>query len=263
MDSELTSNPELVEDYPRRGDSPYVLRMASTAREVEAAQRLRFLVFAEEMGANLRGAHRGLDADAFDEHCDHLLVCVRDTDQVVGTYRILNPTGARNAGGLYSATEFDLRNLAHLANRTVEMGRAAVHPDHRDGAVISLLWAGLLHYVLARGLEYMIGCASVSVTCGWRRAVDILRLVARNHLGPSEYRVFPFRPFPLDADWPEERVALPPLIKGYLRLGAFACGHAGWDPEFGTADLLVMLPLAAMNARYVNGLLRRVPKGFG
>jgi len=127
------------------------VRLAQTAAEVRAAQRLRYEVFAEEMGARLGGgADIGLDRDRFDAYCDHLIVRAEPSGEVVGTYRILPPDGRERAGGWYCADEFDVSRLASFADRTIEVGRACVAPTFRCGHPITLLWAGLLRYCIAR-----------------------------------------------------------------------------------------------------------------
>lgn len=236
---------------------PYLIELAETSGDVQAAQRLRYKVFAEEMGASLTS---GIDRDPFDPYCDHLLVRERHTAQVVGTYRILTAERAREAGGFYSANEFDLSRLSGLG-RIVEVGRACVHPDHRDGVVISLLWAGLLDYIWSRGFDHVIGCASVRVTDSGRSAMSVCNRLKRNHMSSADRRVFPYRPFLLDEGVEDEDDQVPPLIKGYLRLGASVCGDPAWDQDFRTADLLLMLSVADLNPRYASGLRRRAARG--
>lgn len=230
--------------------------LARNPAEVREAQALRYRVFAEEMGANLPGRDR-LDRDGFDPFCDHLLVRERESGKVVGTYRILSPEMANEAGGYYSAGEFDLSRLEPLFDRTVEVGRACVHPDYRHGSTIALLWAGLARYMLLNRYEYLIGCASVSMADGGHLAASLYNSLRNDHLAPAEYRVFPRCPLPLDALRNDIDAACPALIKGYLRLGAYVCGDPAWDPNFNTADLLVMLPVSRINRRYAEHFLRR------
>src|SRR5450432_2956581 len=118
------------------------VHLARGEAEISDAQRLRYRVFAEEMGARLPSAAQGIDRDMFDPWCDHLLVTEEDTGEVVGTYRILTGASAKNIGGFYSEQEFDLTRLNHLRDRAVEVGRSCVHPDYRSGGVIALLWSG-------------------------------------------------------------------------------------------------------------------------
>jgi putative hemolysin len=132
-----------------------------------------------------------------------------------------------------------------------------VHPDYRHGGVISLLWAGLANYLIAGGHDYAFGCASIAVVGDGDVAASICARLLRDYLSPIECRVFPRRPFPLSFD-PDLDVPLPPLLKGYLRLGAYVCGDPAYDPDFGTADIVLLLPVARMNPRYVRRLLRPV-----
>lgn len=222
---------------------------ARSPSEVAEAQRLRYKVFAEEMGANIPGKD-GHDRDGFDAFCDHLLVRDSLTSEVVGTYRILSPIMANEAGGYYSAGEFDISRLSHLFDRTVEVGRACVHQNYRHGGTITMLWAGLAKYMQMNRYEYMIGCGSIGMADGGHMAASLYNRLRHDYLSPPEYRVFPRCPLPLDALISDMDVSLPPLIKGYLRLGAYICGEPAWDPDFNTADMLVMLPLSRLNRRY-------------
>lgn len=242
-------------DTARKPAASLSVALATSAEEIMEAQRLRYQVFAEEMGAQIKG-QQGLDVDGFDAFCDHLLVRDDATQQVVGTYRILNPMQAMLAGGYYSAGEFDLSRLAPLADRTVEVGRACVHADYRSGGTITMLWAGLAKYMMARQYEYMIGCASISMHDGGHTAASLFNNLRDDYLSPAEYRVFPHNPLPIDALDQSLTVTCPPLVKGYLRLGAYICGEPAWDPAFNTADMLVLLPLSRMNPRYAAHFLK-------
>ncbi len=229
--------------------------IARDASEVAEAQRLRYKVFAEEMGAELNSTN-GLDIDGFDAYCDHLLVRETDTNQVIGTYRILTPHQALQAGGYYSAGEFDLTRLSHLFYSTVELGRACVHQNYRNGGTISMLWAGLAKYMQMHNYEYMIGCASVPMNDGGHMAASLYHRLKDDYLSPPEYRVFPHTPLPMAALDKDIEVVCPPLIKGYMRLGAYICGEPAWDASFNTADMLVMLPLSKINGRYAAHFLK-------
>ncbi|MHB1231086.1 MAG: GNAT family N-acetyltransferase [Burkholderiales bacterium] len=223
--------------------------------EVREAQRLRYTVFSDEMGARLATREPGIDKDIFDPYCDHLLVRDNDTWEVVGTYRVLNPALARRIGGYYSETEFDLTRLAHLYEHMVEVGRSCVHPDYRSGAAIGLLWSGLAKYMQQRGYDYLIGCASISMTDGGHAAASIYRRLNMEHMSPAEWRVFPRQRLPLEALNGTLNAPLPPLVKGYMRLGCYVCGEPACDPDFNTADLMLMLPMSLMNKRYARHFL--------
>ncbi|WP_137719124.1 GNAT family N-acetyltransferase [Methylobacillus flagellatus] len=236
-------SPKAAED-----DAPLHISFARNPSEVAEAQRLRYRIFVEEMGANLPSKD-GYDRDGFDAFCDHLLVR-NNNGEVVGTYRILSPFMANEAGGYYSAAEFDLSRLSPLFDRTVEVGRACVHEDYRHGGTITMLWAGLAKYMQANRYEYMIGCGSVGMGDGGHMAASLYNRLREDYLSPAEYRVFPRVPLPLDALRSDMPATIPPLMKGYLRLGAYICGEPAWDPDFNTADMLVMLPLSRLNKRY-------------
>ncbi|MFI6348527.1 GNAT family N-acetyltransferase [Streptomyces sp. NPDC050560] len=238
----------------------YRVTLARDEDDVRAAQRLRHDVFAEELGATLRPtAEPGLDTDAFDAYCDHLLVRDEGTGQVVGTYRLLPPDRAAVAGRLYSESEFDLRALAHIRHSLVEVGRSCVHPDHRDGAVIGLIWAGIARYMTDSGHQWLGGCCSVPLADGGALAAGTWDRVRARHLAPEEYRVTPLLPWD-DAGVPRPvRTELPALLRGYLRLGAQICGRPALDPDFGVADLYVLLPMSRVNPRYLRHFLALAP----
>lgn len=152
----------LTADRPPKPAAPrrYTVALARDEDDVRAAQRLRHDVFAGEMGALLASPQPGHDVDAFDAYCDHLLVREETTGQVVGTYRLLPPERAAVAGRLYAESEFDLAALDPIRSSLVEVGRSCVHPDHRDGAVIGLVWAGIARYMTDRGHAWLAGCCS-------------------------------------------------------------------------------------------------------
>jgi putative hemolysin len=223
--------------------------LARSAADLKEAQRLRYAVFAEEMGAELNEDAQGLDQDEFDLYCDHLLVRDADSGEVVGTYRILPPHRREQIGRLYSASEFDLRQLAPLQSSLIEVGRSCVHPEHRTGAAILLLWAGLAQYMRQGRYQHLIGCASASLADGGMQAAA-LRDKLQPYLCEDEFRVFPHQPFAHARLARAPAVDMPPLIKGYLRLGAKVCGEPAWDPAFHTADFLIWLSLENLQPRY-------------
>ncbi|MEG8280228.1 GNAT family N-acetyltransferase [Streptomyces sp. AHA2] len=250
----------LTVERPDRPTAPtrYTVSLARTEDDVRAAQRLRHDVFAGELGALLAGPQPGLDVDAFDAYCDHLLVREESTGQVVGTYRLLPPERAAVAGRLYSEGEFDLTALDGIRPQLVEVGRSCVHPDHRDGAVIGLIWAGIARYMADRGHEWLAGCCSVPLADGGTLASAAWDRVSAGHLSPPELRVRPLLPW-TPGPAPAARVELPALLRGYLRLGAWVCGAPAHDPDFGVADLYVLLPMSRVNPRYLRHFLSLVP----
>lgn len=235
----------------------YRTTLASGPADVEAVQRLRHDVFGLECGALLdpRGSQLGLDVDEWDEHSAHLLVREVATDLVVGTYRLLPPERAQALGRGYSDSEFDLSRHAALRSTTVEAGRSCVHPDHRNGAVITQLWAGVARYVLSGGYTHLAGCASISLADGGSTAAGVWDVVRERHLAPAGLRVVPRRPFDVEAPVRPATLTWPPLVRAYLKVGAKVCGRPGHDPEFGTADLYVLLDMADLDPRILRHLL--------
>jgi putative hemolysin len=230
--------------------SKFVLSLAKTAEEVREVQRLRYRVFIEDMGLSALANAERLDRDEFDEYCEHLIVRDADTLKVVGTYRVLSPQAARRIGRYYSEQEFDLARLAHLRTRMAEAGRACIDPAYRTGAVIMMLWSGLAGFMKKENCEYLIGCASLSLSDGGQNAGAIYHLLIQSNAAPPEYQVRPRLAFPIDERAAQRRAFIPPLIKGYMRSGAWVCGEPAWDPDFNSADLFLLLPLAKLDSRY-------------
>ncbi len=233
----------------------YHVSLAVDDAEIREAQRLRYKVFAEEMGARLSTILPGHDIDLYDPYCDHLLVRELESGEVVGTYRILPPESAKRVGSYYSEQEFDLTRLHCLRPRMAELGRSCVHPDHRSGAVIARLWLGLADYMTRHGHETIVGCASIAMHDGGHVAARVYRQIAERHLAPIEWRATPRTRLPVESLDDGLAASLPPLIKGYTRLGARVCGEPAWDPDFNTADLLMLLPMAQLNRSYARRFL--------
>lgn len=243
-------------DPQSRARKSFRVSFARHQDDVREAQRLRWKIFGEELGARLITPEPGLDIDLYDAHCEHLLVRDPDNGEVVGTYRILSPAAAKRVGSYYSETEFDLTRLQHLRGRMVELGRSCVHADYRSGSVITHLWAGLAEYMLRNKHDYLIGCASIGMADGGHNAAGIWHAVREKHLAPIELHVFPRCPLPLEQLESVAAPLLPPLVKGYLRLGAFVCGEPAWDPDFNTADLPILLPMSRLNPAYARHFLK-------
>ena len=249
-------------DSSRPADWSFDVSWANSEADVRAAQALRFQIFAGELGARLPHAavKQGRDMDRFDPFCDHLLVWSRDltelqAPQLVGTYRVLAPEGARRCGGWYADDEFDMANLAALRPAAVELGRACVRADWRCGGVIMALWGALGKYMVRRKLDAMVGCASVGMADGGHFAASLWRTLQQSHLADPEWQVRPRRPLhlPSCAGAVPALVpmrAMPPLIKGYLRGGAQVLGAPSFDAGFNTADLPIMMRMAELSPRY-------------
>ena len=222
--------------------------------EVREAQRLRYQVFAEEMGARLSGALPGHDMDLFDDHCEHLLVRDASTGAVIGTYRVLTPAQAQRVGCFYTDTEFDLTRIRSLRSRMVELGRSCVHPDHRHGGVIMALWGALGEFMQRNGLDVMVGCASIPMlhngVLSGNVAASIWRQLREQHLAPIALQVLPRLRLPVEQLDDRLPVDPPALIKGYLRLGAKVLGPPAWDPDFNSADIPMMMQIKDLPARY-------------
>lgn len=245
---------------PRRiaAAEPLSVSLARDAAELREAQRLRYQVFCDELGARLNTREAGIDADMYDRWCDHLIVREHAGGRVIGTYRILGPQSARNLGGYYSDEEFDLTRLDHLRANMAELGRCCVHRDYRNGVAISLLWAGITQYMRQRGHTYLMGCASIGMSDGGALATDVYHQLQAICPCPGEYRVFPRLDLPLHTAASPGAGQIPPLINAYARLGAWVCGAPAWDPDFNTADLLMLLPLSRLNPRYLRRFEQQV-----
>lgn len=257
--------------YATRGNLE--VRLARRPAEVEASQRLRYAVFYEEMNAQatpeIAAAKR--DFDRFDSFSDHLLVLDRDAARdmpgaipggpaVVGTYRLLRQEVANRHGGFYTQNEFDIESLIRrlpAETQFLELGRSCTHKNYRTKAGIELLWAGIVTYLQAHDLDVMFGCASLPGTDPDAHAAA-LSYLHYEHSAPEEWAVRAHEQVfvPMDR-MPKEEVdlktalrGLPPLIKGYIRAGAYI-GHGAYiDPVFQTTDVLIVFPVSRIDARY-------------
>ena len=240
------------------------VRLTQDAADIAAAQALRYRVFYEEMGASASAvmAAERRDFDDFDLLCDHLLVIDHDRparESVVGTYRLLRQQVAARAGGFYSAGEYDLAPLLALArpNELLELGRSCVDPDYRTNATIQLLWRGLAGYIAAHDIKYLFGCASLMGTDVSAHCIPLAYLY-HEFLAPPPLRIraVPDRHVEMnviaraDLDQRAAHRALSPLIKGYLRLGAYVGDGAVVDEQFATTDVFILLPIDRVADKY-------------
>lgn len=226
------------------------LTLATTSEEVRAVQRLRYRVFIESGGLVDQANASGLDADEFDACCDHLIVRGSVTGMVVGTYRLLSPNGAKDFGRYYSENEFDLSRLKCFSDVMVEAGRACIDPHFRSGAVLLLLWSGLAAYMRLHRGQYLMGCASISLADGGSNASAVFRELPEAQRSPAQYHVVPHFPLPLIDAVCARPGRTPPLLRGYLRSGAWVCGPPAWDQSFQCADLFLLLPLSRLESKY-------------
>lgn len=257
--------------------SPYIhkaglldVRLATSEEEIAAAQALRYQIFYEEMGAcptpAMRAARR--DIDAYDSICDHLLVIDHGQDgtpHVVGTYRLLRQVVAEQHRGFYSSAEYDLSPLLDRTfqsrigegKQLLELGRSCVAASYRNNATINLLWRGIAAYLQTHNIGYMFGCASLHGTNPEEHALP-LSYLHQHHLMPEDLRVraLPEHYVPMERMAPgsydpkDGLRALPPLIKGYLRLGCMIGDGAFIDHQFNTVDVFILLPVDRIARRY-------------
>lgn len=239
------------------------IRLAEDAAEIRAAQALRYRVFYESMAAKptaeVAAAQR--DFDSFDDFCDHLLVFDEERGSgpgaVVGTYRVMRREGAARRGQFYSSDEYEIDNLIAYPGEILELGRSCVDPTYRSGATMQLLWRGIAEYVFYHDISIMFGCASLPGTDPEELRMPLAYLY-HHHLAPPALRARALadRYVAMDLLPPEQvkisqaRQALPPLIKGYLRLGGFVGEGAVVDPDFGTTDVCIVVKTDLVTEKY-------------
>lgn len=245
------------------------LRLAESAAEVMAAQALRYQVFYENAAARptpaMAAARR--DFDSFDEYCDHLLVFNRTRgagpDAVVGTYRLMRREAAARRGQFYSADEYDIAKLLAFPGDILELGRSCIDERFRTGTTMQVLWRGIAEYVLAHNVGLMFGCASLPGVDPERLALPLSYLY-HHHLAPPALRPWavadryvPMNRIPAESIVAERALRfLPPLIKGYLRVGGFVGEGAVVDRQFGTTDVCVVVKTEWVAERYYRHYMR-------
>ena len=225
---------------------------------VRTAQRLRYKVFAEELGARLHSPISGVDQDHFDEHCHHLLVRDNYNGDIVGYTRILDRAAAAQTGGFYSQTEFDIAPLLRLPGALAEIGRTCIHPAYRNGSTIAVLWSGIADFIAEHQISFLFGCASLPLEqpFAYSAAHASAQILQKRFGAPVEWQVRPLLPLPqAQINETSRPVQLPPLLKAYLRLGAKICGPPCLDPDFQAADFCVVLPTNGLDYRYARHFL--------
>ncbi len=239
------------------------IRLAEGEAEIRAAQALRYRVFYEEMSAKptpeMSRLHR--DFDSFDDYCDHLLMIDRaigaGASGVVGTYRLLRRSAAARRGQFYSIDEFDISHILAFPGEILELGRSCVAPGHRQRSILQLMWRGIADYVLYHDIGLMFGCASLPGVDVKAHALALSYLY-HQHLAPANFRprALPGRYVDMN-QMPRDQVnaraalaQLPPLIKGYLRLGGFVGDGAVIDPQFHTVDVSVVVVTDRVTGKY-------------
>ncbi|MCU0827396.1 MAG: GNAT family N-acetyltransferase [Tabrizicola sp.] len=255
--------------------TPYALRLAATAEDVTAAQRLRYEVFVAELGGDgpLVDHVNRLERDTFDDHFDHLILVDRrrdpaGLDHVIGAYRVLPGDRRAVAGQFYSEGEYDLAPLLASGRRLLELGRSCVHADHRGGSAMFYLWNGLAEYVLEREIEVLFGAASFHGT-DLASLAQPLSYLYHHHLAPLDMRVRALPPHRQDMnlirpDALDRRAAMaatPALIKAYLRLGGFVGDGAFIDSAFNTTDVCLVMDTGQMSSRHREFYVRKAGQG--
>jgi putative hemolysin len=239
------------------------VRLATDPAEIDAVQALRYRVFYEELGAKADADTKASlrDRDIYDTVADHLLVVDHilgeGPESVVGTYRLIQRDAAKRIGHFYSSDEYDIGLIAAIPGRILELGRSCVDAPYRSRAVMQLLWRGIAAYVFQHNIELMFGCASLPGIDPDAVAPELTYLYY-NHLAPAAIRprALPHRYIEmrrLDREAIDSRAALnklPPLIKGYLRLGGFVGDGAVIDPQFNTTDVAVVVQTDLVTDKY-------------
>ena len=243
----------------------FTARLAETEEDVQAAQRLRYRVFVEEMGASAsqQEHHDRRESDSFDAHCDHLILLDTEStetdplDRVIGVYRLLSGSVAEAGPGYYSAAEFNLEKIHAYPHETLELGRSCVHADYRSGAAMQLLWMALAQYIYTHKLRLLFGCASFHGS-DMRELAKPLSYLYHNRLAPEHLRPRVLDEFFNDMNLlpagevtrAEAMREMPALIKGYLRLNGYVGDGAFIDKEFNTIDVLLVMETDKISARY-------------
>lgn len=234
--------------------SQYLVRLSKTERDLRMAQSLRYRVFNLELGEGLPESHNTKrDVDKFDRQCDHLLVVERNTGSVIGTYRMQTYEKAHQHQGLYTANEFDLSKLPKdLLDESVEVGRACIDKDHRNGRVLYLLWRGIAQYLKITQSRYLFGCCSITSTdpaCGW----IVMDYLQEKELLHSDFKLDTKPEFDCpkvsyaEESWKD--VELPQLFKLYIELGAKVLSNPALDSTFKTIDFLVLVDIMQLDER--------------
>jgi putative hemolysin len=227
----------------------YSARLSRDRNDVRASQSLRFQVFNLELNEGLEQSYlTGLDQDPFDTVCDHLVVEHLPSASIVGTYRLQTGRNAAVHLGYYCAQEFALETFEPERAQMIELGRACVHPQHRNLIVLGLLWKGIASYARQHGARYLFGCSSLTSQDPADGASAYAQLY-RKHLAPIRWRTSPVPAYNCSMDGvASEPVKIPKLLRAYLTLGAKICGPPALDHNFKTIDFLTLLDLETMSA---------------
>jgi len=230
--------------------------LATTREEILQCQKLRYRIFADEMGASIKTKISGVDQDVFDPLSKHLLVRDTRNGEVVGTTRLLVDMNLEDGSRYYSETEFEMKNVLDLPGRFMEVGRTCIHPDYRNGSTIAVLWQGLARVMVLLEIDYLIGCASIPLDDGGANAMAVMERLREKYFAAPHLRVYPQKEVPEPVAATLGPVRIPGLLKAYLRLGAVICGEPCWDPQFNVADVFILMDREQIDRRYARHFIQ-------
>ena len=261
---------EVIEPFILADSENFLIKIANTKEELRKTLSLRYKVFNLEQGKGLSSASQtGIDFDEYDEHCLQMIVVDKTTNNPVGTYRVHLGLIATNARGFYSSTEYNITGLDKIAANSIEVGRSCVLAEYRTGAAVSMLWAGIGELLARARMQYLFGCVSLEVdnpAVAWA----LYEYFKKENMLSDLICGTPNKGYELEKPPKEEiekyledirntkKKYLPPLFKGYLRLGTKIAGEPIYDPEFGTIDFLILLDTFKMSERYARHFIRQV-----
>lgn len=238
-------------------ESRFTTAVANSKKEVEQCLKLRYEVFADELGAELASV-AGVDHDRFDDFSKHLMVIDNSTRKLVATTRLLVDTEIIHTGCFYSETEFEISRIINRSGKFMEVGRTCVRPEYRKGAVLAMLWQGIARIVSMSKINYLIGCASIPLSSGDQYLNSLMHVIRNKHFSEEHERVRPLIPLKITPTAVSEDVIMPTLLKAYIRQGAVICGEPYLDAGFGVADVFVLLDCNKITSRYRRHFIDRV-----
>ncbi|HBG30107.1 MAG TPA: hemolysin [Gammaproteobacteria bacterium] len=226
------------------------VRMAQHLDEIRDAQRLRYRIFAEEMGAKLHTLVPGHDVDEFDDYCQHLLVWDESAEMIAGYTRVLLHEDAQRAGRFYSETEFHLGTVLARSGRFMELGRTCIHPNYRNGLTIATLWMGVAEILQSQRYDYLIGCCSIGLDRGIAAVHALIGQLRHEQLLDASLEIRARHRLPPFDGADQQAAPMPPLLKAYFRLGAQISADPCWDEDFNVADVFILLDQQRVAQRY-------------
>lgn len=232
-------------------------QITTDSDRIRQAQKLRYRVFALDMGAKLKGAAEQLDYDEIDDYCDHLIVIDNQSDRIVGYTRLLNQSQAAELGYFYSQSEFDLNSILNLPGNFLEIGRTCVDADYRGSAVLTTLWTALIQYCIEGHYDYLFGCASIPPGPNGYAVDALYRTIDAGSMADNDIIVTPKTPIPKQLRCDIDESGIPPLLKAYLRFGVKICGQPCWDKDFNVMDLFILLPLKQLGPKYSKHYMKK------